>query len=245
MRVNDMNMYKRILELAIKYLSGRANPQNVIKYSRYFKEGYDAWGNGETDVKDVVALIEQQYPELMMTQVIELGNLLFKHGKYEMASVACVLLKNRIKEFDKDTFQGVKGWFDFGVANWGHSDWLCSLITPVFITNKIIDYHEMADWLTSKSRWTRRAVPVTLLCLRKTEQPENLLKFIEPLLLDPERVVHQGTGWFLRELWKVHPQPVEDLLYKYRNTAARLIIQYATEKMSKEQKERYRKEKKH
>ncbi len=244
MRVNDISMYKSIMELAIGYLSTRANPDNVVKYSRYFKEGYDAWGNGETDVKDVVALLEKQYPELTMPQVIELGDLLFKHGKYEMGSVACVLLKNRMEEFDKATFKGVKGWFDFGVSNWAHSDWLCSLITPPFIQNRIIGYHEMQDWLTSRSRWTRRAVPVTLLCLRKTEKPEDLLAFIEPLMLDPERVVHQGTGWFLRELWKIHPKPVEDLLYKYRNTAARLIIQYTTEKMSKEQKERFRKEKK-
>jgi 3-methyladenine DNA glycosylase AlkD len=244
MRMHDINMYKSIMELAIKHLSARANPDNVIKYSRYFKEGYDAWGCAEGDVKGAVELIAKQYPNLTLPQVIELGNLLFRHGKYEMGSVACLMLKSREQEFEAETFEGVKGWFDNGVGNWAHSDWLCSLITPPFIVKKIVDYHDMKDWLTSKSRWTRRAVPVTLLCIRKTEKPEKLLKFIEPLMLDPERVVHQGTGWFLRELWKVHPAPVEDLLYKYRNTAARLIIQYATEKMSKDQKERYRKEKK-
>jgi 3-methyladenine DNA glycosylase AlkD len=243
MHINDANMYKRIMEMAIEYLSARANHENVIKYSKYFKEGYDAWGSGIQDTQDVVKLIEENYPNLTMAQVIELGSLLFKHGKYEMGSVAMVMLTKREQEFDKIAFKGLKNWFDHGVANWGHSDYLCSKVTPPFILNNIIDYHDMKDWVTSSSRWTRRAVPVTLLCLIKTAKPEDLLNFIEPLMLDEERVVHQGTGWFLRELWKVHPQPVEDLLYKYRNTAARLIIQYATEKMSKEQKERFRKEK--
>lgn len=241
MHINDAKMYKEIMQLAIDYLSARANAENVIKYSRYFKEGYDAWGNGGTDVKDVVAIIEKEYPDLTNEQIIELGSLLFKHGKYEMGSVALILITNRSKHYDKAVFKGLKSWFDHGVGNWGHSDYLCSLVTPPFILRNIIDYHEMKDWITSESRWTRRAVPVTLLCLRKTEKPENLISFIEPLMLDKERVVHQGTGWFLRELWKIHPAPVEDLLYKYRNTAARLIIQYATEKMSKEQKERYKK----
>ncbi len=243
MHINDAKMYKEIMQIAIDYLSARVNAENVMKYSRYFKEGYDAWGSGINDTQDVVKLIQNKYPELTMAQIIELGSLLFKHGKYEMGSVALVLISNREKDFDKVVFSGLKSWFDHGVGNWGHSDYLCSKVTPPFILKHIIDYHEMQDWIISESRWTRRAVPVTLLCLRKTEKPENLLAFIEPLMSDKERVVHQGVGWFLRELWKIQPVPVEDLLYKYRNTAARLIIQYATEKMSKEQKERYRKEK--
>lgn len=243
MHINAANTYKSIMQLALDYLSQRANPERVIKYSRYFKEGYDAWGCGETDTRDVSSIIEQQYPDLTMQQVMELGSLLLNHGKYEMGSVALILLTRRIKEYDKATFTALKGWFDHGIGNWGHSDFLCSQVTPHFILNGIIDYHELQDWLISPTRWTRRAVPVTLLCIRKTEKAEDLLTFIEPLMLDKERVVHQGTGWFLRELWKIHPLPVEDMLYKYRNTAARLIIQYATEKMSKEQKERFRKEK--
>jgi 3-methyladenine DNA glycosylase AlkD len=241
--INDAKLYKSILQLAQDYLSGRADPEIVAKYSRYFKEGYDAWGCTEADTKEVVSRIEKQYPDLTLPRIMELGNLLFQHGKYEMASVAVVLLTHREKEFDQDTFAALQGWFDHGVGDWGHSDYLCSKVTPPFILNSVINYRDLKDWITSPSRWTRRAVPVTLLCLRKTEQPEALLKFIEPLMLDQERVVHQGTGWFLRELWKIHPKPVEELLYKYRNTAARLIIQYATEKMSKEQKERFRKEK--
>ncbi len=244
MHITDAKMYKSIMQTAIDYLSAKADPQNVIKYSRYFKEGYDAWGCADGSSKEAVKLIETRHPDLSIQQIIELGDLFFKQGKYEMGSTAILLLNNRVKDFDKDTVQGVKGWFDHGVTNWAHSDILCTMITPVFIQKGIIGYHDLQDWIKSSSRWTRRAVPVTLLCLRKTEKPENLIKFLEPLMLDTERVVHQGMGWFLRELWKILPLPVEDLLYKYRNTAARLIIQYATEKMSKEQKERFRKDKK-
>ncbi len=243
MHIRDAGLYRDVLNLAEQHFSARANPQNVVKYSRYFKEGYDAWGCSEGTVKESVRLIEQKYPGLTLSQLMELGGLLFQHGKYEMGSTAILLLANRVEEVDPKAFQGVRGWFDHGVGNWAHSDVLCTLVTPAFILNGIIKYTGMGDWIGSSSRWTRRAVPVTLLCLRKTEKPEPLLKFLEPLMLDPERVVHQGLGWFLRELWKIHPKPVEDLLYKYRNTAARLIIRYATEKMSKEQKERFKKEK--
>jgi 3-methyladenine DNA glycosylase AlkD len=74
-----------------------------------------------------------------------------------------------------------------------------------------------------------------------TRDYKKLLALIQPLMSDKERVVHQGAGWFLREAWKRQPKPVEDFLFRHKDTAARLIFQYATEKMTPEQKSRYRK----
>ena len=39
--------------------------------------------------------------------------------------------------------------------------------------------------------------------LKTTTDYANLFAFIEPLMLDSERMVHQGLGWFLREAWKL------------------------------------------
>jgi 3-methyladenine DNA glycosylase AlkD len=62
-------------------------------------------------------------------------------------------------------------------------------------------------------------------------------------MADGERVVHQGLGWFLREAWKKHAKPVEAFLLEFRDTAARLIFQYATEKMKPAERERFRRQK--
>jgi 3-methyladenine DNA glycosylase AlkD len=221
-----------------------ANPDIVKKYSRYFKDGYDAYGLGEGLLPSYIKGVLEKYPNITADEILELGNTLFSDGKYEMGSMAILLLKERKPEFTKSTLAGVRNWFDKGVTNWAHSDVLCSLITPVFFQDKIATYSDMKNWRESNSRWTRRAVPVSLLALIKTVEPQLLLDFIAPLMMDQERVVHQGLGWFLRELWKKHPEPVEQFLLKYKNTAARLIFQYATEKMTKEQKMRFAKEKK-
>jgi 3-methyladenine DNA glycosylase AlkD len=53
-------------------------------------------------------------------------------------------------------------------------------------------------------------------------------------------MVQQGVGWFLREAWKRQPKPIEDFLLRHKDTAARLIFQYATEKMSAHEKSRFR-----
>jgi len=242
MHIKDAQIYREIISSAEEHFSARANPANVVKYARYFKDGYDAWGVDAKAIKDFAKEISETHKSLSPQQIIDLGLMLFTRGKYEMGSLAINLSEIRLKDFDKETFKELKRWFDFGVGNWAHADYLCSKILPYFLQKELVHYQEFEPWLRSSSKWTRRAVPVSLIKIKKEHEPESLLTFISPLMTDPERVVHQGTGWFLRELWKVHPKVVEDFLYKYRNTAARLIIQYATEKLSKEERIRFRRD---
>jgi 3-methyladenine DNA glycosylase AlkD len=106
----------------------------------------------------------------------------------------------------------------------------------------VVPLSAFAGWRSASSKWKRRAVPVTLIkTLKLGYKTGELLAFIDPMMGDTEKVVHQGLGWFLREAWKLDRQPVEAFLLKWKDTCARLIIQYATEKMTKEEKLRYRK----
>ncbi|MDP4292683.1 MAG: DNA alkylation repair protein, partial [Bacteroidota bacterium] len=45
-----------------------------------------------------------------------------------------------------------------------------------------------------------------------------------------------GIGWFLREAWTIQPSETEAFLLRWKETAPRLIFQYACEKMTAEQK---------
>jgi len=68
--------------------------------------------------------------------------------------------------------------------------------------------------------------------MKKTRQVMPSILFVEKLMTDSEREVHQGMGWFLREAWKINSSEVEPFLEKWKDTAPRLIIQYACEKMT-------------
>jgi 3-methyladenine DNA glycosylase AlkD len=86
-------------------------------------------------------------------------------------------------------------------------------------------------------------VPVSLIkSLRQYENIQDILDFLAPMMQQPEKVVHQGLGWFLREAWKVYPKPVEEFLFLWKEQSPRLIFQYATEKMTAEQKLRFKRE---
>ena len=100
------------------------------------------------------------------------------------------------------------------------------------------------EWNTADSEWKRRAVPVTLVeLLKEGLEPKTALPIIEPLMLDDSEYVQKGIGTLLRGLWKKWPEEIENFLFKWKHECGRLIIRYATEKMDKEYRKKFRKEK--
>jgi 3-methyladenine DNA glycosylase AlkD len=119
------------------------------------------------------------------------------------------------------------------------------LVLREFICNKIIEPKDFINWTKSESKWKRRAVPVTFYeVIKKDHSPESILSVIEKLMEDSEEDVQKGLGTLLREIWKKQPIIAETFLLKWKNTCGRKIIQYATEKMDKSQKAKFKKDKK-
>ncbi len=227
-------------------LEAEADPELAVKYSRYFKEGYDAYGLAQGVLNGLAReLLDLHKNELGMLGFMELGDLLMHDGKYEEIMLAIILMASFKKQFDKSVYERCGHWLDDGIVNWAHSDVLCGEVMKILWQQEIITLEDIANWRSADSKWKRRSVPVSMLTLLKKEHNiSELLDCIEPLMMDEQRVVHQGTGWFLREAWKLHPKELEAFLMKWRETAPRLVYQYATEKMSKEERERFRRSKK-
>jgi 3-methyladenine DNA glycosylase AlkD len=180
-----------------------------------------------------------------MKLVLSASRLLVKSGKYEETSFAILLLKGFSEQFTAETFEEIGKWFEIGITNWGHTDVICGLLISQFFERNIISLDTLSDWRTATNKYQRRAVLVAMIeLLNSTRDYAPLFAFIEPLMLDSERVVHQGLGWFLREAWKLKRKQTEAFLLKWKDEAPRLIFQYATEKMTAKEKERFRKDKK-
>ncbi|MCU4163530.1 DNA alkylation repair protein [Carboxylicivirga caseinilyticus] len=183
--------------------------------------------------------------EVDLDLVLQTAELLVPTGKYEDTIFAFSLASKFKKDFTKDTFSAIEKWFLIGISNWAHTDTICGELTPYFLDKGIVTLEDFDSWRIAKNKFQRRAVPVSFIKPFKKGYDLNLLlDYIDPLMMDKERVVHQGLGWFLRECWKKDPMPVERFLQKWKNDAARLIFQYATEKMTKEYRQNFRKEKK-
>jgi 3-methyladenine DNA glycosylase AlkD len=216
----------------------------VRKYARYFKEGYDAYGIDQVLLESQwTAWQESLGPELGLEGLLDLGDLLFASGKYEEGGLAVRLLKGYKRQFDARSVVRVGRWLE-QARNWAHCDIVCGeLIAPTLRAGRV-SLSGLAEWRHSPHRFKRRGVPVSMLGLLKEPGPTGpLLEFVRPMMLDGERVVHQGLGWFLREAWKVDGEGAEAFLLEWKDSAPRLIFQYATEKMSPADKERFRRAK--
>jgi len=227
------------------FCESNANPEIVRKYSKYFKEGFDGYGID----KDVYEnqrdkWIAEWKDEMSLTDYLELGDSLFQTGKYEEKSFAISFLQARRENYSVETFHRIGNWFDYGISNWATTDVLCMLVLSAFIADEVISYEQLKAWTSAESEWQRRAVPVTLVeMIGKGLQLQDAFETIEPLMPDGSEYVQKGIGTLLRGLWKQHPVEVEDFLLEWKDKCGRLIIRYATEKMEKEYRKKFRKTK--
>jgi len=236
---------EKFLEIR-RFCEKNANPEIVKKYSRYFTEGYDAYGlDQKTYESQRDKWLDLWRKDFTLNDFLLLGDKLISTGKYEEASFAISFIYSNKDKLTAETFDKLGRWLEKGIINWAHTDVLCGKALSYFFTNKIIELESLKEWNESASKWKRRAVPVTLIDVLKTDVLlKKLFSIIEPLMLDTEKFVQKGLGWFLREAWKIYPEETEEFLFKWKDTCGRIIIQYATEKMDKENRERFRRVKK-
>jgi 3-methyladenine DNA glycosylase AlkD len=220
------------------------NPAIVEKYAKYFKEGYDAFGLNHDQVTALTSEI-LTLPGITHDKVLESSLLLVKSPKYEMTVIAIQLVLGFKKSWSPATFKTVEQWFSIGITNWAQTDYICGELMNLFFKKNLIGISSLESWRTASNKFQRRAAVVSLIKPMKLSADFHpYFEFIAPMMHDPAREVHQGLGWFLRETWKKQPEPAEAFLLKFKETAPRLIFQYATEKMTVEGRERFRRGKK-
>jgi 3-methyladenine DNA glycosylase AlkD len=167
----------------------RANqdPAIVKKYSRYFKGVYNAWGLQTGMVLSKSKEIAKMQG-VTLELVLETAPLLLKSGKYEETSFALVLLEEFHRKWTRKTFSSFEKWFDKGIDNWAHTDFIGGEIMPLFFKKGLATMDDLAGWRKAKSRFQRRAVPVSLIKqMKAADRFQPFFDFLEPMMTDPER----------------------------------------------------------
>ena len=227
-----------------RFLKANADEAIVKKYAKYFKEGYDPYG---VAFEKLDAKIDEWFDicqeKLDRKQLLGLCQNLLSTGKYEEVGIALSFTVRLRDRYNKSLFNTVGKWFEKYIVNWAHCDGACHSILYPFLADGVVEFKDLLAWAGSPHRWKRRAVAVTMVkdfYKGGTTNVGRVLRVARKLILDPEKVVQQGVGWLLREAWKKSPKRIEDFLFKWKDQAPRLIIQYATEKIDKEKRKKFR-----
>ena len=239
-----MNKLELRHQEVIDFYTKNADENDVKKLSRYFREGLDAYGsNKEKAEAQRQKWLAEWEADMTIEDYLDFGDRLVATGKYEEAHCAVNFILSKKDEFTPETFGRIGKWLENGIQNWANTDVLCMMVLSVFIFEEIVKPEDFAEWTQSASKWKRRAVPVTFVeAIKKGYKAELFLPVIEKLMEDSEEDVQKGLGTLLREIWKKQPETAEDFLLKWKDKCGRKIIHYATEKMDKVNKARFKKE---
>jgi 3-methyladenine DNA glycosylase AlkD len=239
---SDMLIEQKLKEIRL-FFESYADPAIVAKYSRYFKEGYVGYGIDQKVFENQRDLWFREWNSFSIDDFLNLGDQLILSGKFEEVSIATAFISLKKEHYSIDVFNHMKKWLE-SYTNWASTDVLCMLVLSCFINKKIVQPESFIEWTNSQSKWTRRAVPVTFFeAVKAGEDPAQYFTIIESIMLDEEKDVQKGLGTFLRESWKKSPAITEEFLLKWKDSCGRKIIQYATEKMDKEHRKKFRRDK--
>ncbi len=131
------------------------------------------------------------------------------------------------------------------VENWEHADALCALYSILYERFPALVEPTLKQWNRSRNPWKRRASVVSTIyyasAKRKAPPIQTVLSLIEPLLGDKNPYVQKGTGWQLREAYKLSARETLAFLESHLLELPAITFSYATEQLPTRTKMRLKK----
>jgi 3-methyladenine DNA glycosylase AlkD len=165
--------------------------------------------------------------------ILTLAEELLKAGSWEEGAIALELVARRKGEFRESDFSTFERWLSEYLNNWAHTD----SIAPHIFGELVERYPNLTErifkWTKSPNRWMRRASAVTyVLHARHGRFHDVVYKTADVLLGDDDDMVRKGVGWMLKCASQADEKGVVEYLMNNRNKTSRLVLRYATEKVS-------------
>ncbi len=232
-----MGPAKSVLTRTLLQLDEWGDAQYAAGAAKFFKEPIKARG---VRSQQLLALSAELYCEIKSWPVKERDEFitgLWKDGQLDTGTLACYTYRRFVKTFGEREFQLVEHWLERYVTNWAHCDGLSVyLLAPTLARFPDLAL-ELPAWTASKNRWKRRAAAVALVKeARRGRRLDLICRIAEALAHDSEDLVQKGAGWVLKEAYPRQPREVVEFLNARGAGWPRLVLRYAAEKMTFEDK---------
>lgn len=179
-----------------------------------------------------VSLIEERYAEDKLAGILYLQEVLLPAGQIDWT-------------VDLDRFARL--FQEGAIYDWNICDWFCvRVLGPLAKREGEACARAIAGWRTAGNLWQRRAAGVAFVNLAKDGESnfpgftEMLLEVCTATVRYPERFAQTGTGWVLRELYRVAPSRIVAFIEENLDYFSAEALRYASEKMPPETRARLR-----
>lgn len=224
------------IEAELQRLGSPAGVQSVL---RYFKEPVDPYGIPAPQIRQLARGVYLEVKHWPVSARNKLCTALMRNGKLESGSLAACLYARFARQCSRCEFKLFESWIDRYVHNWAHTDAIGTTLIEACIRNEPPLVEQLPAWAQSKNRWKRRAAAVSLAkAARRGEHTGVIFAVAGRLMEDRDEMVQKGVGWLLKETYPPKPAETVAFLHPWKDRSARLLLRYAAEKMTPQDRKR-------
>lgn len=123
------------------------------------------------------------------------------------------------------------------INNWDLVDRAAPYVVGGYLSDKSrVPLYRLAE---SRNIWERRTAIVATYFFIRQGDVDDTFKIAEMLVGDSEDLIHKAVGGWLREAGKKDPERLIGFLDRYAAKMPRVMLRYAIEKLSPQQKQKY------
>lgn len=221
-----------------KYLISLKKPKIAEHSQRFFKTAMGEYGYGDIFLGIRVPIIRKAVKKYQNVNIAVATKLLA--SKYhEIRLFALLLLVARFNKYQNEQQKIYNIYLNNTkyINNWDLVDSSAHHIVGSYLQNK--DKNILIKLAKSDSLWERRIAVIATYYFIKNNEFEYTFNVAKLLLNDEEDLIHKAVGWMLREVGKKNLKSEKHFLEKHHKKMPKVMLRYAIEKFSKENKKLY------
>ncbi|MFM8453692.1 MAG: DNA alkylation repair protein [Gammaproteobacteria bacterium] len=228
--------------IKIKLLLKKNTNSSNTEGSKFFKTGPGQYAAHDVFMNIPVPIlrkIAKEYQDLSLPEI----KILLDSKFNEERLLALIILVNQYKKSDFETQTKLFKFYLKNIKqinNWNLVDSSAHLILGAYWYEHKLDQVLLLKLAKSSLLWERRIAIVSTWYFIKKNDLKWTFNLAKILMQDKEDLMHKAVGWMLREAGKQDQALLLKFLDKYHQKMPRTMFRYAIEKLSENQKKRYK-----
>jgi 3-methyladenine DNA glycosylase AlkD len=238
-------MIRKIIQEIIEKLKKTApklTPDQINRRNRILNSNnpnFVGYGHKLSDIEKITKLNYIKY-QCTYEESLEVFKILIKSNVHEEKFAGIFFLNCFKVHFNKAMINIFEDAFSKYCDTWAFCDTSCIRVLGPFLgknNNQALAKLTIDKWSKSEYLWVKRASLVILLkiiMIQKEFDENYVYNFVEKMLKNHEVYIQKGIGWLLKTCSKYNPELIFKYLMNNKEKLTRLILRYASEKLSKE-----------
>ena len=217
---------------ASRRLKTLADPKRAEVSAWFFRTGPGEYGEGDRFLGIAAPAMHREARAFEGLSLTELRRLLASRW-HEKRVLALLVLVRRYERGDEPERGRIFRFYlrqTGRVNNWDLVDASAPYIVGARLAQRRTGLSPLRRLARSRNLWERRiAIVATAAFIRRAELAPTF-EIAERLLADPHDLIHQATGWMLREAGKRDPRALRRFLRLHARRMPRTMLRYAIER---------------